>query len=307
MAPSSITVASSQSGAFTCFNVNFYATFKTERGLRQHLWQSGQCRDYMSEPRPLAASLGIVHESTWRRRFGYGVESSRLNPFMSAVHQSYEPYEVFDYSANFDEDDGMYEQEVEMNHNSTRGIGDVAISCPVFHATMERLQAGDCRAIMVLYHDLEHRNIVNLLKLLEDAQCPDYMLQKVLQWAYNAKQEGLNFTPNATTRKANIHWMYKALEHSHKGIPKVMTVNLEDHDKAQDIVCFAFVPTLLSMLQDESLMTVENLVINKDYPMSMYISSDSKVLGKANSGSHYQELYQQLAQGKDQLLDYSVP
>jgi hypothetical protein len=254
----------------------------------------------MSEPRPLAASLGIVHESTWHRRLGYGVESSRLNPFMSAVPPSYKPYEVFDYSANFDEDDGIYEQEVEMNHNSTRGISDVAISCPVFHAMMERLQAGDRHAIMVLHHDVEHRNIVNLLKLLEDAQCPDYMLQKVLQWAYNAKLEGFDFNPNAITRKANIQWMYKALEHSHKGLPKVLTVNLEDHDKAQDIICFDFVPALLSMLQDESLMAIENLVINKDYPMSMYIPSDSKV-GEANSGSRYRELYQQLAQGKDQL------
>ncbi|KAI2502014.1 hypothetical protein MHU86_12417 [Fragilaria crotonensis] len=119
---------------------------------------------------------------------------------MSADPPSYEPYEVFDYSAttcNFDADDGIHEQEVEMNQNlSTRtGIGDIAISCPVFHAMMERLQAGDRHAIMVLHHDVEHRNIVNLLKLLEDAQCPDYMLQKVLQWAYNAKLEGFDFNP----------------------------------------------------------------------------------------------------------------
>ncbi|KAI2491812.1 hypothetical protein MHU86_22751 [Fragilaria crotonensis] len=305
MAPSS-TSSASQSGAFTCFNVNCYATFKTERGLRQHLWRSAPCRDYMSEPRPLAASLDVVHESTWSRRLGYGVESSRLNPFMSADPPSYEPYEVFDYSAttcNFDADDGIHEQEVEMNQNlSTRtGIGDIAISCPVFHAMMERLQAGDRHAIMVLHHDIEHRNIVNLLKLLEDAQCPDYMLQKVLQWAYNAKLEGFDFNPKATTRKANIQWMYKALEHSHRGLPKVLTANLEDHDKAQDIICFDFVPALLSMLQDESLMVMENLVINKEYPMSMYIPTDSKV-GEANSGSRYRELYQQLAQGKDQLL-----
>jgi hypothetical protein len=78
-------------------------------------------------------------------------------------------------------------------------------------------------------------------------------------------------------------------------------VNLEDHDKAQDIICFDFVPALLSMLQDESLMAIENLVTNKDYPMLMYIPSDSKV-GEANIGLRYRELYRQLAQGKDQLL-----
>ena len=117
----------------------------------------------MSEPRPLAASIGIVPESTRRRRLGYGFESSSLNPFMGADPPSYEPYEVFDDSATFDEDDGIYEREVEMNHNSTSGIGDFAKSCQVFYALIERLQAGDCLAIMVWHHDVEHRNIVNLI------------------------------------------------------------------------------------------------------------------------------------------------
>jgi hypothetical protein len=82
--------------AFTCFNVNCYARFKTEQGLCPHLWQSNTCGDYMSEPRPLAASIGIVHDSTWCRRLGYGIESLRLNPFMSANPVSYDPYKVFD-------------------------------------------------------------------------------------------------------------------------------------------------------------------------------------------------------------------
>jgi hypothetical protein len=88
--------------------------------------------------------------------------------------------------------------------------------------------------------------------------------------------------------------MYKALEHSHRVLPKVLQVNLEDHDKAQNVICIDFVPALLSLLQDELLMVAENLVINKDYPLSMYIPSDSKV-GEANSGSRYRELYQKLA------------
>ena len=142
---------------------------------------------------------------------------------------------------------------------------------------------------------------MNLLKILEDAQCPDYMLQKIIQWAYNAKLEGFDFNPRAATRKANIQWMYKALEHSHRTLPQVLTVCLEHHDKVQDIIFFDFVSALLSLLQDESLMATENLVINKDYPMSMYFPSDSKV-GEANSGSRYRELYQAFAQGKNQLL-----
>jgi hypothetical protein len=225
---------------------------------------------------------------------------------MSADPPSYEPYSVFDYSGNVDADDDFLDDEMvgEWDDNNCTAVGmldDVAVSCPVFHAMMERNLASERHAIMVLHHDVEHRNIVNLLKLLEDAQCPDYMLQKVLKWAYNAKSEGFDFNPRATTRKANIQWMYKALKHSHRGLPKVLQVDLEDHEMAQDIICFDFVPALLSLLQDESLMVTENLVLNKDYPMSMYIPSDGKV-GEANSGLRYRDLYQQLAQGKNQLL-----
>jgi hypothetical protein len=93
----------------------------------------------------------------------------------------------------------------------------------------------------------------------------------------------------------------QALEHSHRALPQVLTLNLEHHDKVQDVLCFDFVPALLSLLQDESLMATENRVINKDYPMSMNFPSDSKG-GEANSGSRYREVYQEFAQGKNQLL-----
>ena len=111
------------------------------------------------------------------------------------------------------------------------------------------------------------------------------MLQKVMEWAYNAKCEGFDFNPRATSRKANIQWMYKALKDSHRVLPKVLH----------------FVPALLSLLQDESLMVMENLVEDKDYPLSMFLPRDGKV-GEANTGSRYRDLYNDLAQGKNQLL-----
>lgn len=89
--------ASPQSG-FTCFNVDCYTIFRTERGLWQHLWQSDACCEYMLLPRPPVAKDGVsfTRESTGCRRLGYGVELSRLtNPFMSAVPPSlYKLHEV---------------------------------------------------------------------------------------------------------------------------------------------------------------------------------------------------------------------
>jgi hypothetical protein len=80
---------------------------------------------------------------------------------------------------------------------------------------MERIKARNRDALMLLPCDREHTCMVELLKLLENAQCPDYIMrQKVLQWAYNAKLEGFDFNPRAATCKANVQWVYKALEHS---------------------------------------------------------------------------------------------
>ena len=142
---------------------------------------------------------------------------------------------------------------------------------------------------------------MHLLKTLEDAQCPDYMLQSILQWAYDAKLIGFDFNPRATTRKANVKWMYQALKNSHQRLPQVISVNLEDHDDLQDVVCFDFAPALLSLLQDDNLMLPENLVINLDDPTSMYIPSDNK-FGEAHTGERYRELFRELITARNQLL-----
>ena len=99
------------------------------------------------------------------------------------------------------------------------------------------MKASDRQSILNLQHDVEHRNIVELLKILEDAQCPDYMLQSILEWAYNAKVDGFDFNPKATTRKVNIAGMYQALEKSHQLLPLVVSTVLEDHDNVANIVC----------------------------------------------------------------------
>jgi hypothetical protein len=84
------------------------------------------------------------------------------------------------------------------------------------------------------------------------------MLQKELQWAYSANLAGFDFNPRATTHKANVQRMYKALEHSQVRLPRSVPVSLEDHDHISDAVCFDFAPALLSILQDEVLMSANN-------------------------------------------------
>ena len=88
----------------------------------------------------------------------------------------------------------------------------------------------------------------------------------------------------------------------HQHLPQVISIALEDCEKHQEIACFAFVPTLLSMLQDDKLMSPENLVINHKDPTSMYIPSNNKVGEAHTGGNHYRELYCELITSQDQLL-----
>ncbi len=113
---------------------------------------------------------------------------------------------------------------------------------------------------------------------------------------------GFDFNPKATSRKASTQWMYQALEQSHQQLPHVISINLEDHDAVQDIVCFDFVPALLSLLQDDNLMLPENVVVNLDDPTSMYMPFDNK-FGEAHTGERYGDLFRELITARaNQLL-----
>jgi Plavaka transposase len=245
------------------------------------------------------------HAPLLHRRVSYGVECMRLNTLMNAVAVPiHRPFEEFDFGTTATNNHFEIADIVTMDSGDDEGRTDVfsdSVCPPGLHGVMERIKARNRDALMLLQGDREHTCIVELLKLLEDAQCPDYMLQKVLQWAYNAKLEGFDFNPRATTRKANVQWMYKALEHSQDRLPHIVPVSLEDHDDVSDVVCFDFAPALLSILQDEVLMSGNNLVINESDPLSMFIPDDGR-LGEAHTGSRYRDLYEELAQGHNQLL-----
>ena len=55
----------------------------------------------------------------------------------------------------------------------------------------------------------EQRSIITLLKLLEDMNCPDDALPKILTWAHDSHAMGFNFAPHTTSRKSNLNWMQK--------------------------------------------------------------------------------------------------
>ena len=86
------------------YNMNCYLQFRTERGLRQYLWHSVKCRDYLLEQRCTDAGIETINTA---HRQSYGIQCVRLNHKMNAKPPLYyAPYKEFQYDAasNFDAD-----------------------------------------------------------------------------------------------------------------------------------------------------------------------------------------------------------
>ena len=176
---------------FNCLNINCYQRFGTERGLRSHLWRSTPCQEYMSRARKIDGSVETVSTS---RLVGYGVESTRLNFDMNTDVPLYGPYGDFqcfatngvddltdkdhqveedDYGLN-DVDDvpntNPYHELQAPSDSDNTGIQDVFLSA--LEGFMERMKSRDHYTIKILQHDVEHRSIINLLKIWRTANVP---------------------------------------------------------------------------------------------------------------------------------------
>jgi len=150
----------------------------------------------------------------------------------------------------------------------------------------------------------ENKWTIVLLKILDDMNAPDYAFKKIIGWAHEAKQHGYSFQPpGGLTRKNNIAYFRKKIFQSEKLLPKIETVNLP-HGPPSEIVTFDFVPQLLSLLQNRSLMTAANLAIDINKPLQPF-KSVNKCLNEALSGSVYKAAYPKFV--RDPTTDFFVP
>jgi hypothetical protein len=89
--------------------------------------------------------------------------------------------------------------------------------------------------------------------------------------------------------------MYNSLHNAKQMLPNVMSIQLPDPlpdtTKYMGVICYDFVPQLLSIFQNKEMMSANNLVLDPNNPLAMYKPQDNQ-LGKALSGSVYQDMYQ---------------
>jgi hypothetical protein len=87
--------------------------------------------------------------------------------------------------------------------------------------------------------------------------------------------------------------MYDAFNNAEQMLPHLGSIKLPDPlpiVKTLNVICYDFVPHLLSILQNKTMMSTNNLVLHPNNPLAMYKPHDNW-LGEALSGSVYQDMY----------------
>ena len=135
----------------------------------------------------------------------------------------------------------------------------------------------------------EQQCMIRLVKLLEDMNCPDDAVTRIIDWARTSYTSGFDFNPTSKTRYGNIQWMKKMIVNNAAFYPKIQNVPLIN-DTTVDVVSFDFASQLLRLLQNQKLMSQNNLLININDPTKRY-ESPNNIISEALSGSAYKSVY----------------
>jgi hypothetical protein len=136
---------------------------------------------------------------------------------------------------------------------------------------------------------------VSLLKILDHASAPDYTFGEVLEWELSASADNYSYNPvGGLSHAKNVDALINSVCNGKRLLPFVQRVDVH-HGSPSDVICFDFASQLLSLLQNPSIMTAENLAIDIDDPLKPYHKlKSSNVLGEALSGSVYRKAYDRL-------------
>ena len=115
---------------------------------------------------------------------------------------------------------------------------------------------------------------VALLKALDNMNAPDYAFHAILTWAHAAIADGFSFRPEGgQTRRRNVERLYALMNNATQLLPTVRTVAVPQGPSC-DVITFDFVSQLLKLLQNRTIMTQDNLLIDVHNPLLPYTSPD---------------------------------
>jgi hypothetical protein len=140
-------------------------------------------------------------------------------------------------------------------------------------------------------HNTDQKWKVDLLKVLDNINAPDYAFGDILAWACgaNAAKYSLNHV-GGLSRYKNIDVLFDSMPNTCQLLPSIVPVVCTEGLLVSDVVVFVFVPQLvLSLLQIPTIsMQQENLIIDVNCPLKPY-ANPGQVLDEAPSGSVYCE------------------
>ena len=284
--------------------------FSSNRGLSIHLAYSPGCKAFVFDPPTISTSTHhfsseqqvskdpTVHIFK-KQRFKFNPVSSQYPKLAS--NSGFPCEEVMNddsVSLSPDDDSILSADESVVDDNAAYNVFDNFHEEDSFFTTECPPTSG------YTSYTTSQKCVTSLMLLLDSLECPDYAFEEILNWARTSYVAGFDFNPKCKKRSGNLKWMYKSIHNSIQMLPSLKRIDLPDllsHASTMDVIYYDFVPQILSLLQDEQLMSSSNLVLDPTNPLAMFSPDDGR-LGEALSGSVYRKLYDELVEDSSKQL-----
>jgi hypothetical protein len=136
------------------------------------------------------------------------------------------------------------------------------VATPNHQAFVNTPHASQTFAYPGFTHTVDQKWTAALLKVMDDINAPDYAFGLILAWARGARAEEYSFHPQGGLDRArNVTVLVKSIANATQLLPSVHSVS-SPHGPPCDVVVFDFVPQLLRLLQNPTLMIPENVVLD---------------------------------------------
>ena len=297
---------SAPSDAFFCYNPNcvrgaVQKAFATESAFEKHLAMCPPCRSYLQRhfarhavPPPRRASVGIVVAPSGVVKEAGMPDGSKkrkcvrrrdvvndINPqfLLDAAHVIIQDHAAVKPPVLSGEE---YAYDSDAFADNGNGWEDGCIVEEVPSVSLKDHK---------YMHMKDQKWTVDLLKILDNMNAPDYAYGDILSWARDASADNFTFNPpGGLSRSRSVDLLFQSIPNAHELLPSVISVDDVDAPEADKVVVFDFVPQLLRLLQSSDIMIQDNLVIDLECPLKPYVSPDGR-LGEALSGQVYADAY----------------
>ena len=252
--------------------------FTQKKGLATHLSKSKSCIDALKKQM-------ICQTIDWK-----GLVSINMQPNLSS-NTSLPADIVFEADQSDDDATDILVDVASDDSQESTVHSDEQSTVETVPDVDEELDTPTCYN-KALYHQLK------LAKILEDANAPHFLYQKIIEWAIAVETSTLTFSDVLKTRTGLINALERWMPNVEANAPEVVTTSLSTNGQPEevDVVVFDFQNQLLSLLQDTSLFgNIDNLDVNPLDPFNQ-LETTTTVLDCVNAGQRFARAYKNMIQ-----------